>query len=232
VKIKNLNMKTLKWTLNAALLTLLISIVAVSCKKRKTAPTITMNGPSSVTLCIGDTYTEAGASAISACGDELDVVIDGSVNVNESGTYTITYTATDEYSNVSTSQTSVVVQVCTSNLLGDYTVAHDCSIDVGLGPIDILNNDQTVLEGTNENEIIIDNFNAFVTQVSGTIEGNTVTIPETTTDILSGAATVSISGVGTINATATEMIITFSYSYDAGFLGTGSGTCTATYTKV
>ena len=41
-----------------------------------------MNGPSSVTLCIGDTYTEAGASAIS-CGDELDVVIDGSVNVNE-----------------------------------------------------------------------------------------------------------------------------------------------------
>ena len=141
-------------------------------------------------------------------------------------------TATDEYNNVSTSQTSVVVQVCTSNLLGDYTVAHDCSIDVGLGPIDILNNDQTVLEGTNENEIIIDNFNAFVTQVSGTIEGNTVTIPETTTDILSGAATVSISGVGTINATATEMIITFSYSYDAGFLGTGSGTCTATYTKV
>ena len=89
-----------------------------------------------------------------------------------------------------------------------------------------------MLEGTNENEIIIDNFNAFVTQVSGTIEGNTVTIPETTTDILSGAASVSISGVGTINATATEMIITYSYSYDAGFLGTGSGTCTATYTKV
>ena len=118
MKIKKLNMKTLKWTLNAALLTLLISIVAVSCQKRKTAPTITMNGPSAVTLCIGDTYTEAGASAISACGDDLDVVIDGSVNVNESGTYTITYTATDEYNNVSTSQTSVVVQVCTSNLLG------------------------------------------------------------------------------------------------------------------
>ena len=86
-----------------------------------------------------------------------------------------------------------------------------------------------MLEGTYENEIIIDNLMIY-SQVSGTIEGNTVTIPETTTDIIWSGNGIHIS-VGTINATATEMIITFSYS-SAGFLGTGSGTCTATYTKV
>ena len=66
-----------------------------------TPPAIALNGQASITLSVGDTYTEAGATA----NDNVDgnitnnIVITGSVNTSSSGTYTITYTITDSSSN-------------------------------------------------------------------------------------------------------------------------------------
>ncbi len=66
-----------------------------------TPPVIALNGQASITLSVGDTYTEAGATA----NDNVDgnitnnIVITGSVNTSSSGTYTITYTITDSSSN-------------------------------------------------------------------------------------------------------------------------------------
>ena len=222
-------MKTIKWTIRTTAFLILISVFMVSCKKKKTAPTLTLNGDAQITLCLGETYTEAGASATDAYGDEVDVVITGDVDVTTVGNYTVTYTATDKNDNVTTAQTTVTIGMCVSSLLGDYTVAHDCTIDLQLTTIDICSDNQTVIAGPSENEFIIDGFSTFVNQVSGSIDGTTVTIPSNVYSINLGITSIdiTISGSGTINPNGTEMVI--DYAYDAGLAG--SGTCTATYTK-
>jgi uncharacterized repeat protein (TIGR01451 family) len=59
-------------------------------------PVITLNGASSVTVECHTSYTDAGATAFDAClAASRPVTTSGSVNVNVTGTYTITYTATD-----------------------------------------------------------------------------------------------------------------------------------------
>lgn len=218
-------MKTIKWTIKTTSFLLLLSMMVVSCKKKKTAPTLTMNGAGQITMCLGDTYTEAGASAIDAYGDDIEVVITGDVDVNSIGNYTITYTATDKNDNVTTAQSTVSVEMCASSLLGDYTITHDCQV---LG-IDIVSADQTILPGLNEYQFIIDNFNFAISQLTASIDGLAISVPQSTFTIGSPplATDVTISGVGTVNESGTEMVI--EYTYDAGIAG--SGTCTATYTK-
>ena len=218
-------MKTIKWTLKTTSFLLMISMIMVSCKKKKTAPTLTLDGASQITMCLGDTYTEAGASAVDAYGDDVDVVITGDVDVTTIGDYTVTYTATDINENVTTAQTSITIEMCASSLLGDYTITHDCQV---LG-IDIVSSDQSILPGLNEDQFIIDNFNFAISQLTASVDGFTITIPQSTFTIGSPplSTDVTISGVGVVNESGTEMVIT--YTYDAGIAG--SGTCTATYTK-
>jgi hypothetical protein len=205
---------------------LILSVVMFSCKKKKTAPTITLNGASAIALCLGAEYVEAGASAIDAYGDPVDVTISGTVNTAQVGVYTVEYTSTDKNDNIATEQVTVNVDICVSSMLGDYTVNSDCEV----AGISIVSDDQSLIPGPTENEFVIDGFNAFINQVPGTISGTTVTIPPVTNTIsipFVGDFDVTIFGSGTINEIGTEMVI--NYTYDAGLAG--SGTCIATYTK-
>ena len=219
-------MKTFKFNIPVIAGILLLLVVMGSCKKKKTAPTLTLNGGSSITMCVGDEYLEAGASAVDAYGDDVEVIITTDLNVNSSGTYTVDYTATDKNDNVSTEQTTITVEVCASSMLGDYTINSDCQ---ALG-IDIISSDQSILPGLNSNQFIIDNFNFAISQITASVENSIITVPQNTFTIGSPplSTDVTISGVGTVNETGTEMIII--YTYDAGIAG--SGTCTATYTRV
>ena len=219
-------MKTFKFNIPIIAGILILLVVMGSCKKKKTAPTLTLNGDSSITMCVGDLYVEAGASAIDAYGDDVDVMITSDLNINSMGTYTIEYTATDKNDNVSTEQTTITVEVCASSMLGDYTISSDCQL---LGT-DIISSDQSILPGLNANQFIIDNFNFAINQITASVEGSTITVPQNTFTIGTAplSTDVTISGVGTVNETGTEMIIV--YTYDAGIVG--SGTCTATYTRV
>ena len=89
-------MKKLKIKLPLLSFVLILSVVMFSCKKKKTAPSVSLNGASSITLCVGAEYVEAGASATDAYGDDIDVVITSNVNTAQIGTYTVEYTATDK----------------------------------------------------------------------------------------------------------------------------------------
>jgi hypothetical protein len=73
------------------------SIPACSAVAPNTAPVITVNGSVSMTLTVGDTYTEAGATATDNEDGNItaNIVTTGSVNTAVVGTYTITYTVTD-----------------------------------------------------------------------------------------------------------------------------------------
>ena len=64
-----------------------------------TAPIITLNGASTVTLEEGSPYIEQNATAVDDVDGTLAVTINGSVDVNKIGSYTINYTATDKSGN-------------------------------------------------------------------------------------------------------------------------------------
>ncbi|HPO14414.1 MAG TPA: DUF5011 domain-containing protein [Candidatus Hydrogenedentes bacterium] len=75
-----------------------------------TPPVITMNGPSPISVECHTSYTDAGATALDACDDEVAVDIAREVDVTNPGSYMITYDAVDTAGN-NASQTFRIVNV-------------------------------------------------------------------------------------------------------------------------
>ena len=212
---------------NLSLIVLLIVMVFSSCGKKKTPPELTLLGDAIMDLCLGDSLVDPGIQSIDAYDVDISDLIDITSNLDNGtvGSYTITYTSTDENGNVSTVERTINVGICVSSLLSTYNVNHDCQL---IGQ-DIINDSQSIIQGNSTNEFIINNFNAFISQISGTIDGNVVTIPQNVFSVgqFPLSIDVTLSGTGSINDTGNEIVI--NYDYDAGLAG--SGTCTATYTK-
>ena len=82
-----------------------------------TAPVITLTGASPLTLEVGDTYTDPGATAT----EGVTVTTEGTVDTNTPGTYTITYTATDEAGNEATKERTVTVTPTVPQAVSDLT---------------------------------------------------------------------------------------------------------------
>jgi len=74
-----------------------------------TAPVITLNGESNMTLHVGETYNEAGATAVDDVDGNVDVNMTGEVNSENTGTYTLTYTASDIAGNIASVIRTIVV---------------------------------------------------------------------------------------------------------------------------
>jgi len=74
-----------------------------------TAPVITLVGSASVSLTVGDTYTEQGATAIDNIDGSVNVTIAGdTVATSTAGTYTVTYDAQDAAGNNAVQKTRTV----------------------------------------------------------------------------------------------------------------------------
>ena len=74
-----------------------------------TPPVITLKGNPTVTIEQGKKYTDAGATAKDDVDGVVEVIVSGSVDTSKVGTYTITYTATDEAGNEATKTRKVKV---------------------------------------------------------------------------------------------------------------------------
>jgi hypothetical protein len=72
-------------------------------------PVITRNGSATVNLTMGDSYSDAGATATDAIDGSVTVTPSGSVNTAVAGSYTITYNASDAAGNAATPVTRSVV---------------------------------------------------------------------------------------------------------------------------
>ena len=79
-----------------------------------TAPLITLNGASTMTVECHTSFTDPGASASDACDTNVPVNVSGSVNVNVVGTYTLTYNAADDSGNPAAPVTRTVNVVDTT----------------------------------------------------------------------------------------------------------------------
>jgi bacterial surface protein 26-residue repeat len=66
-----------------------------------TPPTLTLNGASSLTLFVNDSYEEQGAIATDNRDSDLNIIITGSVDTTISGDYVITYLVIDSSGNSS-----------------------------------------------------------------------------------------------------------------------------------
>ena len=78
----------------------------------KTAPTIKLNGPYSITLDFNGKYTESGATATDNKDGDLTskIQISGKVDSGKAGTYTIEYTVSDSAGNKATEKRTVIVK--------------------------------------------------------------------------------------------------------------------------
>ncbi len=75
-----------------------------------TAPVLTLAGDASMSLTLGDVFTDAGATATDQ-GSAVAVVVTGSVDTGTAGVYTVTYTATDALGNAANTSRTVTVVV-------------------------------------------------------------------------------------------------------------------------
>ena len=78
--------------------------------KDKEAPKIEVNGGEEMYIQLGDQFDDPGVKVTDNCDGEIkDDKRDGSINANELGDYTITYTATDKAGNTSTATRKIIV---------------------------------------------------------------------------------------------------------------------------
>lgn len=85
------------------------SQVAVVTVDDSTTPEVTVIGSTVLSVVQGTSYIDQGATATDACVGSLPVTTNGSVNVNATGTYIITYTATNSGGNSGSAQRTVTV---------------------------------------------------------------------------------------------------------------------------
>ena len=102
------------------------SVFMIGCKKDDTtAPVVTLNGASAQTISLQGSYTDMGATANDDQDGAITPVSSGSVNVNQTGVYTITYTATDAAGNEGSADRTITVVNDAAYLIGSYTVTED-----------------------------------------------------------------------------------------------------------
>ena len=187
------------------------------------APIITLNGSASVSVNVGSTYTDAGATAVNKDGTSVTVTTTSNVDATTKGTYTVTYTATNA-NGTTTATRTVNVVIGQDNWLVSWSLSSNCgatAFPLASAPV--------VTAGSNVTSLNIDNmFNLIGGTATATISGTHITIPQQTVDATVGQIT--FSGTGTMNDQGNIIVVTYTYDNNAPLIG-GSGTCTATYVK-
>lgn len=192
-------------------------------------PTVVLVGSATVNVPVGTTYTDEGATATNKDGSSVTITTTGlPINTSTTATFTVTYTATNDYGTVTATRTVNVV-IDESVYLGTYAATSDCGATAF--PI---SNTSDIITGSSASEVIITpGFTAITGDILCVINGAVVTVPNQTIDVeILGTVIGSLifSGSGTMNATGTEMTITYDYENTVPGIS-GVGTCTAIYTK-
>lgn len=131
-----------KNVLNFSVLALIATLlVFTGCKKPDNkAPVITLNGASSQIISLQDIYTESGVTATDEKDGALSSTVSGIVNVNRTGVYILTYTATDAAGNVGTATRTVVVVNDIEAMSGAYVCSGSTNYNDTLSASETVNN--------------------------------------------------------------------------------------------
>lgn len=190
-------------------------------------PSIALVGPATVTVQLGDSYQDAGATATNNDGSSVSVVeSSNNVNTNLAGTYQVVYSASNTQGTVSVTRTVNVV-IGADNWVGNWVLSSTCS-----GTEFPLNTNPIIAEGAQGNSLEISEMFNYLGIIFGTatanIDGSTITVPQQNYD--NSGVNITYSGTGTMNTEGTIAIVTYTYDNQTIFVG-GQGTCIATYIK-
>ncbi|MFK7786252.1 MAG: immunoglobulin-like domain-containing protein [Crocinitomicaceae bacterium] len=185
-------------------------------------PTIAITGASTLDVELGSTYTDPGATATNKDGSAVNVTTDLSlVNTAAVGSFTVTYTATNEHGTATATRTVNVV-VGQNSWLGSPTVTDDCGVTVF--PV---SGSPTISAGATTSDLIFDPMFTLVGgTMNATIDGSDITVPQQTINITTGD--IIFSGSGTMNVNGTQFTIVYNYENTTPLVG-GTGSCTVTY---
>ncbi len=77
-----------------------------------TPPVVSLNGAASMTLAVGESWSDPGATALDdVSGDvSMGITVDGTVDTATPGSYTLTYSAFDAYGNTGSASRTVLVE--------------------------------------------------------------------------------------------------------------------------
>ena len=193
-----------------------------------TDPVITLLGNNPDTTDYGLTYTDPGATAT----DETDGDISSSIttkdnlDINQQGTYTITYSVKDAAGNKASAERSVFVynpnQVAVASIVGIYSVYENCSGNIYTDAVVIS------ADPDDDEDFYIDNFyGSLIDNVHCTINGTNFVIADQTFE--NGAYSI-IDGWGSIDISGNVVTITLNYTFKDNSDNT-TITCSSTYTK-
>jgi len=163
-----------------------------------TAPVITVTGDNPATVELGSTYTDDGATA-SDLSDPVTVTSSSNVDVDTLGSYTVTYTATDNQG-VSAQATRTVNVVDTTAPVITVTGDNPATVELGSTYIDAgvtvtdLSDPVTVTSSSNVDVDIVDSYTVTYTatdnqgvstQATRTVNVVDTTAPNTQNNVLS-----------------------------------------------
>lgn len=122
-----------KLILSGMALVAIATITITGCKKDDSgsSPVITLTGDASITASLNASYVDDGATATDAEDGTLIVTSDESSSnpdVNNTGTYTITYSATDADGNTSTAKRTVIIRNDAYEVEGAFTTTEDADV--------------------------------------------------------------------------------------------------------
>ena len=146
-----------------------------------TLPVITLNGNATVTVIVGGSFSDPGATAIDNVDGAVAIAKTGTIDTNTVGSYTLTYTATDTAGNVATKTRTINVIISTADttppvitLNGDATVTvavGESFSDLGATAIDAVDGDITPAVDNNVNTAITGSYTVIYTATDAA--GNT-----------------------------------------------------------
>jgi nitrogen fixation/metabolism regulation signal transduction histidine kinase len=100
------------------------SITSTGSAIDSTAPVISINGKSQIEISTGESYQDAGATAIDDQDGTLGVTTTGTVDTTTAGTYTLTYTATDKTGNSASATRTITVNNTNTTPAGDIVITN------------------------------------------------------------------------------------------------------------
>lgn len=198
------------------------TLILNSCKKSDTTPpVITLVGQNPVTVTLGGTYSDAGATAKDDKDGDITknivvTVTPGAFSSASVATYIYHYNVSDAAGNAATEVTRTVnVANSVANMAGTYTENENCSISGSNSGTSNVTASSTV-----NSRIIITNFalNSTAT-IYGDVSGLNITVP------LQSAGSEWYYGSGTISGTTLNISFTDSIALGA------VQTCSDTYIK-
>jgi hypothetical protein len=232
--ITNLNKKIMKRIiLSVAALAFCFGVTLTSCTKDDiTKPVITLDGSATVTVDVGDSYTDAGATA----NDDKDgdittsIVTTDPVNTNQVGTYTVSYNVTDAAGNTATEVERTVIVQCGDHFDGTYAVS--CVITGGPGAPGVDYTATVSHSSTTYNRLNIANFSGWGAAVNAYIllDGTNITVPsQTLVGVPAGSEGTASGTTGTysVSSSITISTLNYNYVYNSG----GTDVCTETWVK-